>query len=373
MAVSGPKPLITTVIPTYRRPTLLRRAIKSVLAQTYPQFQVCVYDNASGDRTASVVAELAKTDPRVKYHCQPENIGGFRNFVYGMEHVDTPFFSFLSDDDVLLPRFYEIALAGFEKHTEAIFSAAATIIMNDQGRVLDAPVLRWKPGFYPPPEGLLAILEYKHPDWTATLFRRETVEKIGPLDEEVGGASDLDYALRATARFPIVISREPGAVFVRHPGSLSCSSRLNTTWPGWLKMIRNLTEDERVPCDVRTYAGQVMTAWLKRILFVINGFGSVVRQNWEDAFRAAEVLRTHFHLRIRAFLLRTAASACQRVPLMYYLLLGFHDLRDLLYQFQNRQLQKKYGAYARFLESEANADVPEASGLDKEKTLRRDR
>ncbi|RKX41747.1 MAG: glycosyltransferase family 2 protein, partial [Thermotogae bacterium] len=66
------KPLITTIIPTYRRPKLLQRAIKSVLNQTYPHFQVCVYDNASGDETAEVVAEFAKKDPRVKYYCHPK-------------------------------------------------------------------------------------------------------------------------------------------------------------------------------------------------------------------------------------------------------------------------------------------------------------
>ena len=65
-------PLITTIIPTYRRPKLLQRAIRSVLNQTYPHFQVCIYDNASGDDTAAVVAEIAKGDPRVKYHCHPK-------------------------------------------------------------------------------------------------------------------------------------------------------------------------------------------------------------------------------------------------------------------------------------------------------------
>jgi len=53
------EPLITTIIPTYRRPKLLRRAIKSVLGQTFPHFQVCVYDNASGDETPDVVAEIS--------------------------------------------------------------------------------------------------------------------------------------------------------------------------------------------------------------------------------------------------------------------------------------------------------------------------
>jgi glycosyltransferase involved in cell wall biosynthesis len=62
---------ITTVIPTYRRPRLLSRAIRSVLSQNYPHLEVHVYDNGSGDGTPQVVAELAERDPRVKYHCPP--------------------------------------------------------------------------------------------------------------------------------------------------------------------------------------------------------------------------------------------------------------------------------------------------------------
>jgi len=73
--VSVHSPLITTVIPTYRRPRLLKRAILSALGQTYRNIQVCVYDNASGDETAEVVAGIANGDRRVKYYCHPTNIG----------------------------------------------------------------------------------------------------------------------------------------------------------------------------------------------------------------------------------------------------------------------------------------------------------
>src|SRR4030042_3564260 len=109
------KPLITTIIPTYRRPKFLQRAIKSILNQTYPYFQVCFSDNASGDETAEVVAKLSQREPRLKYYCHSENIGAIANANYGFERVNTPFFSFLSDDDILLPEFYEIALEGFKK------------------------------------------------------------------------------------------------------------------------------------------------------------------------------------------------------------------------------------------------------------------
>ena len=53
---------ITALIPTYRRPQLLHRAIVSVLRQTYTNLQVFVFDNASGDTTAEVVTKLGEND-----------------------------------------------------------------------------------------------------------------------------------------------------------------------------------------------------------------------------------------------------------------------------------------------------------------------
>src|SRR3989344_8039984 len=84
MAAISAKPVITTIIPTYRRPVLLRRAILSALHQTYPHVRVCVYDNASSDATESVVAEIARHDPRVKYHRHSRNIGSPKHFQLGL-------------------------------------------------------------------------------------------------------------------------------------------------------------------------------------------------------------------------------------------------------------------------------------------------
>jgi len=206
------KPLITTIVPTYRRPKMLGRAIRSVLSQTYPHFQVCVYDNASGDETASVVTEIAKTDARIKYHCHTENIRSEGNFTYEMEHVETPFFSFLSDDDILLPEFYQTAMEGFENFPDA------TIHMTNKGRIACVPLSDWqRDGYYIPPDGLLEMLEKGHPTWAAILFRKKVIEKIGAFDQDLSVAHDLDFELRIAARFPFVVSQKPCAILVLHP------------------------------------------------------------------------------------------------------------------------------------------------------------
>lgn len=237
-----PLPLITTIIPTYRRPAQLKRAIKSVLAQTYPYFQVCVYDNASGDETASVVAELAKKDPRVKYHCHSINIQAIPNFEYGMKRVDTPFFSILSDDDVLLPGFYETALAGFQEYPEAVFSAGGVIDMTDKGQILAVSKTTTKEReIRLPPQGLFDMIS-DYINWTGILFRKEAISVVGGLDHSIKPI-DFDFVLKAAARFPYVVSQKPCAIFIHHPTSYSGNCGLKLIWPSWLKIIENLKKE----------------------------------------------------------------------------------------------------------------------------------
>jgi glycosyltransferase involved in cell wall biosynthesis len=118
---------ITTIIPTYRRPKLLQRTIRSVLGQTCNDFEISIFDNASDDCTAAVVRELARYDPRIKYHCHSQNIGIIRNFAYGMKQVSSPFINLLSDDDILLPNFFETAIRSFESNSETMLFVGGLI------------------------------------------------------------------------------------------------------------------------------------------------------------------------------------------------------------------------------------------------------
>jgi glycosyltransferase involved in cell wall biosynthesis len=178
-------PMVTTIIPTYRRPELLRRAVLSALAQEGVALQVCIYDNASGDSTGDVVAELARKDSRVKYFCHQENMGGLANFQFGLKSVTTPFFSFLSDDDVLLPGFYSNAVGSLEDWPEAAFWCGVTALMTPAGVLHTARVADWpREGVYLPPDGLLQMIKGSMPCWTGALFRKSVMDLVGPLNDQ---------------------------------------------------------------------------------------------------------------------------------------------------------------------------------------------
>ena len=344
------KPLITTIIPTYCRPKMLRRAIRSVLSQTYPHFQVCVYDNASGDETASVVAEIAKMDSRVKYHCHSENIGAIKNFNYGMKHVETPFFSFLSDDDIILPEFYQTAMKGFENFPDAIFSAGSVIEMTDKGKVKHVWLSSWRrEGCYIPPDGLLEMFEKDHLVWTATLFRREVIEKVGVLDQDVGPPSDSDFILRIAVRFPFVISKKPCAIGVSHPSSYSILVDSYLVRAGWLKIISKIKEYEWIPLELRINVEQMSMEKLKRLLFW-GGIGYIKRNDFENAYKTIEIFRDYYHLKTKVFILYTIAKFRKHFPPGYYFFVCLNKIRIFFYRTKCKQLQKHFGHYAQFLE-----------------------
>ena len=313
MSGAGRPASITTFIPTYRRPTLLARAIRSVLSQSYRQFDLWIYDNASGDETAAVVREFALKDPRVHYHQHPRNIGAIANFSYGMERVPTQFFSILSDDDVLLPNFYDTALRALQREPAAMLAALQVLHVDTRGRVLGVQGANWTPGLHQPGEALLEILAHGHPTWTGVLFRHEIVATVGPLDVDTGTASDLDFELRAAGRCPIVLCPEPGAVFVTHAEGASFGPRLGDTIPTWLRMIGKISDDTRIAAPVRAHVAEDLAHRLDERLFTI-AVGAARRGNRKEASAALAALARRPSARRRARLASAVVTLCAVLP-----------------------------------------------------------
>jgi glycosyltransferase involved in cell wall biosynthesis len=98
---------LTIAFPTYNRSGYLRRALESVISQlggVPAELTVAlrVYDNASTDDTSAVCAELAAREPRLKFVCRPENIGGDLNILSALMDADGDFVWVFGDDDYLV-------------------------------------------------------------------------------------------------------------------------------------------------------------------------------------------------------------------------------------------------------------------------------
>lgn len=104
------KPYFSVVLPTRNRADLLPSAIRSVLGQSFGDFEIIVSDNNSVDETAQVVQSF--DDKRVKYFRSEKPLSIGDSLEFALSHATGEYINFLSDDDayskILLERFDQI-------------------------------------------------------------------------------------------------------------------------------------------------------------------------------------------------------------------------------------------------------------------------
>lgn len=336
---------ITTVIPTFCRRVLLERAVWSVLDQG--EFvSARVFDNASTDDTEAAMRRLAALDKRVRYHRHASDIGGAANFEYGLASVDTEFFSILSDDDYLLPGFYEEALKALDADPEAMFWAGCTLHVDESDVVVEARVESWpRHGKFHGEEGVMLMTHSRAPTWTGILFRRSVLDKLGPPDREARGPSDLDFTLRAAAHWPFIISKHPSAVFTLNMGSFSSTQPLSSFWPGWVHMISNVRHWPVLDPEARERIAIALEGDARRMLFRRGIFAMVVGRR-DFAGDAARVLRATRGGLLAGYVLGAALLAARFPPAHGALVTIYRRLEERLIR-QRGDLQRRHGPLLR--------------------------
>lgn len=101
------RPLVTVIIPTYKRAEMLPRAINSVLTQGYERIEVVVVDDNNPKsewrgKTAAIMEKYA-SEPRVRYICHSKNLNGSAARNTGISQANGDIVTFLDDDDIYLP------------------------------------------------------------------------------------------------------------------------------------------------------------------------------------------------------------------------------------------------------------------------------
>lgn len=251
------RPRVTILLPTFRRPRLLARALRSALAQTYVDFKLVVYDNASGDETGAVVRAFAATDARLAYVVNPENLGAIGNFNKAMAEVDSEFFCLFSDDDILLPRCLEIEVAGLDAHPQAMAWGGLVISATASRAVACKPYPDWPEGFSDAASSCLRVCRNCRPENAGMLFRSSMIGPrfAPPLPDFVAG--DVNWLLQAARAGGIGITNRPTAVFYLHGGSISTTAGASAErgmelyWPSVRHLETLFREENPLPAAIQ--------------------------------------------------------------------------------------------------------------------------
>ena len=108
--------LVSTIIPVFNRPTLLREAVASVLDQTYRPIEVIIVDDGSTDDTGRVAEELAASNPAMVRVIHIANGGPGVAREAGRQVARGDFVQYLDSDDLLLSRKFEVQVRGLQEN-----------------------------------------------------------------------------------------------------------------------------------------------------------------------------------------------------------------------------------------------------------------
>lgn len=186
-------PFISILMPVYNTPPdVLDAAIQSVLAQSWPNWELCVCDDCStSPATAAILDKYRGCDWRIKISRSPVNlhISGATNAA--AEFATGEFIAFLDHDDVIEPKALEEIVARVVADPDIDLLYTDEDKLEEDGR-LSEPYL--KPDWSP--EHLQSVMYVLH----FLVVRKRLFLELGGLRSEYSGAQDYDLALRASRK-----------------------------------------------------------------------------------------------------------------------------------------------------------------------------
>ncbi len=198
-------PQVSVVIPTHNRPALLRRALDSVFAQTFGDYEVIVVDDGDRPRAQEVIAQYADRENLV-YLETKKNEGGPVARNMGIAHARGEYIAFLDDDDEWLPEKLQSQVDAFRNappDTSIVFSGVMAV--DARGNVLYAR-LPGSEGVMRPFERLLK----KCFIWTSALMLRRAYALQGfVFDETLKKNQEWDLELRLSEISPFYAINKP--------------------------------------------------------------------------------------------------------------------------------------------------------------------
>jgi glycosyltransferase involved in cell wall biosynthesis len=186
-------PLVSVIIPTYNRVHLVGRAIRSVLEQSYQNFELIIVDDGSTDETEALLRMFQEKDLRIKCIKHGRNEGGSAARNAGIKQAKGKFLVFLDSDDEWLPgKLASEVDVALQYPQYIIYAFGYSFVHEGTGRMVShlskKQVVNQK-----------NVLRQECLATNDFMVRKDAIEAIGCFDENLPARQDWDLWIRITS------------------------------------------------------------------------------------------------------------------------------------------------------------------------------
>ncbi len=229
------KPLVTVIIPSFNRASIVGRAIRSVLGQTYPNWELLVVDDASTDGTEREVRSYS--DKRITYirHHQNRRVSAARNT--GIRSAHGEYVSFLDDDDEWLPeKLAEEVEVLRNSDPEVGLVYTGKTVYDEHGQVLQVRIPTLSGWVY---DAMLDRHFIGSP--SRVTVKKQVLDRVAGFDETFVNCQDYDLWLRVAKVTKIAVV--PCCLVKRYLLSDQMSGSLRNICEGWEHILMKFRTD----------------------------------------------------------------------------------------------------------------------------------
>ena len=257
----------TVIVCSYNYAHLLPDALRTLAAQTFPDFELLIVDDGSTDDTEEVVRQYSSKFRNCVYLKKPHSgLADTRNVA--VQAAKGTHLAFLDADDLWSPHYLEAVRSRVESNPQAELVVCNGLRILDNGRVLETV---FRPNL-PPLEGPVRPMEnlfYLCNDFlpSGMVFRKSLYERIGGFDTrfDKGLGDDTDWVVRAVAARAHCVRIDQKLFLYRFHGRNLTSNPLLIVDP-WLTIYEEQIKGSRLGPDFERDARNFTRSYVLRLL-----------------------------------------------------------------------------------------------------------
>ena len=214
-------PKVSIIIPVYNRDRYLGLAVRSVLDQTFTDFELIIVDDGSTDGSLEIAQQFARDDDRVRVLSEPVNKGAAYALKKGFAAARGKYLGQVDSDDVLKARAVEITAAVLDDDIGCGLVFTNYLDIDENGKKLRPG---WRCSYEPySKEKLLTVFMSFH----FRLFRQSVYEQVGGIDVNFNKLEDYELCLRMSEITQFIKIPEFLYLYRNHPNSVHNENRLD--------------------------------------------------------------------------------------------------------------------------------------------------